>query len=82
MNSNVYSNSDYQSRVRASILGGANTTNFASYNPGYRTDVYMGASSFYGDQSRLWEFSWDGFHRERNWFIPAKFKAIGRQLTL
>jgi hypothetical protein len=69
-------------KIKAMIEQGSNTTNFSHYDPGYSTDPYFGASSFYGDQCRLYEFKFDMIRKEHTWFIPRSSKAIGRQEML
>jgi hypothetical protein len=58
----------------------ANTTSEKFYNPGYQTNPYFGASTFYGEQSRLFEHNLDAWHKDPSHFLPSSFKAIGRQL--
>jgi hypothetical protein len=67
-------------KIKQTIEQGASTSNFTFSNPGFPCNPYFGASTFYGEQSRLWQPSFDGYHREKNFFINRAYKAIGRQL--
>lgn len=67
-------------KIQLSISQGAQTSNFTYSNPGYPCNPYFGASTFYGEQSRLFEPNYDGFHREKNFFLNRAYKSIGRQL--
>ncbi len=68
-------------KLKSIIQQGSNTTATSTfYNPGYDCNPYFGASSFYGEQSRLYEPRYDMIKKEHTWFIPRQFKAIGRQL--
>jgi|LauGreDrversion4_2_1035121.scaffolds.fasta_scaffold1929031_2 hypothetical protein len=70
-------------KLRAQIAqGGSNTAHKSFYTPPYETNPYFGASSFYGDQCRVWEWKGDFSKTEFNWFIHSRYKAIGRQLML
>ncbi len=70
-------------KLRAQIKqGSSNTSHKSFYTPPYETNPYFGASSFYGEQSRVWEWKGDFMKNEFNYFIPFKFKSIGRQLML
>ncbi len=68
-----------KTKISQMINVNSNTTSERFYNPGYSWDPYFGASTFYGDQSRLHEFNYDGTHRDRPYFIHSMYKAIGRQ---
>ncbi len=66
-------------KIKAMIEQGSNTSSFSHYDPGYTTNPYFGASSFYGDQCRQFEWKFDYIRKEHTWFIPRSNKAIGRQ---
>lgn len=72
--------SSNKQKIAAMIKMNSNNLSETYYNPGYPFNPYFGASSFYGEQSRLFEHNVDLWHRDRVYFLPSYFKAIGRQL--
>jgi hypothetical protein len=69
-------------KIRQMVQQGSNTTNFSYTNPGYSCDPYFGASSFYGDQCRQYNYKFDYIRKDNVWFIPRYNKALGRQTML
>ncbi len=69
-------------KIKAMIQQGSNTTNFSFNNPGYSTNPYFGASSFYGDACNPYEYKFDYIRRENVWFVPRYNKAISHQTMI
>lgn len=74
--------SSHKEKIANMIKLNSNTTSDRFFSPGYECNPYFGASSFYGEQSRLFNYKLDGWRRDAVYFVPAKYKAIGRQLQL
>ena len=70
-------------KLKAQIENGSNNlSHLAYFSPIYTTNLYFGASSYFGEQSRLYEFKTDFLKTEYNFFVHKRFKAIGRQLMI
>ena len=69
-------------KLVAMIQQGSNTSDFTYYNSGYSTNPYFGASSFYGEQCRIFEPKYDLVRKEHIWFMPRSMKALGRQTMI
>jgi hypothetical protein len=71
---------DVKEKIKRTVLSGASSTKSVFSNPGYYLSYYFGASSFYGDRVEKYYPKRDGWKKERNYFIPIYFKALGRQM--
>ena len=71
---------DFQEKIKNTVLSGASTTRSIFSNPGYYLSYYFGASSYYGDRVERFVMKRDGWKKERNYFLPIQFKALGRLL--
>ena len=72
--------SKWKEKIKNTVLSGASTTKSIFSDPGYYFSYYFGASSFYGDRVEKYTVKRDGWKKERNYFVPIQFKALGRQM--